>query len=329
MNNRLAFIDMLRGLSILYIVGFWHLMDYTNVFPTYSNVVTLRLTVAIMGLFVFLSGYLLNSKGFELNSTSLRSFYIKRFLRIYPLYLIALIWFYFFHLSDAVTLLKAGVLISMFLGPPPPTLWFITMIMVFYLMAPFLIAASRQSLKYWLVVSLILIVMVSLSFLSPISDSRILIYFPAFVSGIYVATIKKVASKSAMFLLIIVGLFSVILSMFVKGLPERSYLSIPLATISPILIFYVSKKYGDFISKFKFFSIISYASFVMYLIHRPIYLFMKWLYLRLPKIMDDDLQIIFYLFVICLPIVIIVSFYIQKTYNNVLLVINKERVVNG
>jgi murein DD-endopeptidase MepM/ murein hydrolase activator NlpD len=35
-------IDLLRGLSILYIVGFWHLLGYTNAIPNYNNIVIIR-----------------------------------------------------------------------------------------------------------------------------------------------------------------------------------------------------------------------------------------------------------------------------------------------
>lgn len=52
-------IDLLRGLSIVYIVGFWHLFDLTSQFPGYKNAVTHNLTVIILSVFVFLSGYLL------------------------------------------------------------------------------------------------------------------------------------------------------------------------------------------------------------------------------------------------------------------------------
>ncbi len=51
-------IDVMRAVSMLYIVGFWHLLDYTKVVTWHYNLVTYRLTVAALSLFVLISGFL-------------------------------------------------------------------------------------------------------------------------------------------------------------------------------------------------------------------------------------------------------------------------------
>lgn len=306
---------MLRGICVLYIVGFWHLMNYTSLFRGYSNLLTLRLTVIVLGLFIFLSGYLLNTRGMEPGLQGLKNFYIKRFLRIFPLYLLAIVWFFLFHLSDGTTLLKAGLLISMFYGPPPPTLWFITMIMVFYIIAPLLISSSRQGLRFWLTAGAMFAVMAGISLISPSNDPRILIYFPAFVGGVYVATLR-LAYPRALFAVTVAGFaLAVALSLSVENFPEHSYFSIPLACFAPMLIFLLSAGCERHLPRLKFFSLISFAGFAMYLFHRPIYLFMKWLYLRLPAVVDADLQIMLYLFLVCLPLVTLISWLIQHGYD--------------
>ena len=47
-SARNSVIDLLRAACVLYIVGFWHLMTYTEAFPGYHNGVTTRLTVAVL-----------------------------------------------------------------------------------------------------------------------------------------------------------------------------------------------------------------------------------------------------------------------------------------
>jgi len=42
-------IDLLRALSILYIVGFWHLLGYAPSVSGYKNALTHRLTVVVLG----------------------------------------------------------------------------------------------------------------------------------------------------------------------------------------------------------------------------------------------------------------------------------------
>jgi len=312
MNNRYVFIDVLRGASVLYIVGFWHLMNYTSAFPIYYNQITLRVTVIILGLFVFLSGYLLGRKTIAPSKEGIKSFYVKRFLRIYPLYLGAIGLFFLFHLSDNSALLKAGFLVSMFYGPPPPTLWFITMIMGFYLLAPLLICAQNHEAKFWTLASMIFVIIVLITLFSPTGDQRIVVYFPAFACGIYFVNLAQ--HKKHLLSFFSVGfLLSIILSLYVENFPERSLWSIPLATLGPALIFILSRRYENHIPNIKLFGILSYAGFVMYLIHRPVYHLMKLLYF--PSM--ENLQVMYLVF-LCLPLIILISLLIQRGYDNTL-----------
>lgn len=109
MSNRLVFIQILRRRSVLYIVGFGHLMNYMSVFPETTNQVTERLAVIILGSFVFLSDYLLAGKEIQLTFQSIKQFYLKRFLGIYLLYLFAIGLFLIANLSDVWALLKASL----------------------------------------------------------------------------------------------------------------------------------------------------------------------------------------------------------------------------
>ena len=87
---RFVWADWLRAAYIFNIVGFWHLFNYTDAFPAYYKVVTVRLTVVVLGLFVMLSGYLLGGSRPNLSIAGTWTFYKRRLLRIYPLYVVAL-----------------------------------------------------------------------------------------------------------------------------------------------------------------------------------------------------------------------------------------------
>ncbi|PPC91140.1 MAG: hypothetical protein CTY34_05125 [Methylobacter sp.] len=313
MKNRLGFIDILRGASVLYIVGFWHLMNYTDAFPNYSNSITTRLTVTILALFVFLSGYLMGNNTLDFNIKSIRGFYIKRLIRIYPLYVFALLLFYYFRLAKGITLVKAGLLISMFYGPPPPTLWFITMIMVFYVLTPLLISAKNTPDLLLRGIFLVLL-MVLASFLSPKSDPRVLIYFPAYFCGIYLAKLSNL-SKAFIIPVFVCLLGSVVLSMQVHEAPEVSYASIPLAIFSPLCLFILFNSVN--LTPNVFIKTISYAGYVMYLIHRPVYEFMLLIYNKLLLMHGFNMEILKagYLIFICLPVIAVISFFVQKIYD--------------
>ena len=245
MTNRLAFIDMLRGASILYIVGFWHLMEYTPAFPSYENPITLRVTVTVLGLFVFLSGWLVGQRVIETSKEGVKIFYIKRFLRIYPLYLGAIGLFFICNLSDKTTLLKASMLISMFDGPAPPTLWFITMFMMFLLVAPLLVCAVKHETRFWAVAAIIFGSLALIMRYSTAGDPRVVIYFPAFVCGIYLAQLGLLRLKYVHIFTLIGLVLSIGLSFAVDNFPETSFWSIPLACFAPVSIFLLSWRYRD------------------------------------------------------------------------------------
>src|SRR5215469_1047632 len=75
-------IDVMRTMSMLYIIGFWHLLDYTNIVRWHHNPVTYRLTVAALSLFVFISGFLTGRNDGVLAHGEIWRFYRTRFWRI-------------------------------------------------------------------------------------------------------------------------------------------------------------------------------------------------------------------------------------------------------
>jgi len=93
-KKRIVSLDLLRGLSVLYIVGFWHMFNYTQCFPQYYNFITLRLTLIILASYTFLSGYFIGLKDVILTSKSIKNFLLNRIMRIYPLYILAIVVFY-------------------------------------------------------------------------------------------------------------------------------------------------------------------------------------------------------------------------------------------
>src|SRR6266481_3366482 len=97
-------IDVMRALSMLYIVGFWHLLDYTKVVTWHYNPVTYRLTVGALSLFVLISGFLTGRKDGDLARGEIWRFYETRFRRIYLPFLIASGLFLAAGVSDALSL---------------------------------------------------------------------------------------------------------------------------------------------------------------------------------------------------------------------------------
>ncbi|MEK8025099.1 acyltransferase family protein [Pseudaquabacterium rugosum] len=185
---RLPWIDGLRAVCALYIVGFWHLMDYVPGWPGYHNAVTQRLTVGVLGLFVLLSGFLLGQGAVAPGWAGLRRFWVRRLWRIHPLYLLALLAFWAIGLIGLKGVAKAALGLSMLWGPPPPTLWFVTALLVYYAVAPWLMRALDLGRVAGLAaVALAGVVLAGLVFGGGHGDRRLLLYFPAFAAGLALA----------------------------------------------------------------------------------------------------------------------------------------------
>ncbi|WP_417069843.1 acyltransferase family protein [Niveibacterium terrae] len=320
MRSRLAFVDLLRAACVLYIVGFWHLLNYTSALPGYANPLSTRATVIVLGLFVFISGHLLGQQKLNPDRAGLSRFFTRRITRIYPLYLGALGLFWGAGLVDKLTAVKAALLVSMLYGPPPQTLWFITMLLVFYCSAPALILAAGQSARFApLGASLMLILATAVS-LSPAADERIVIYFPAFVLGIHCAAPSRKRPRGA--LLSALALLAVALSFMDTHSAEKSLFSIPLASLCPLWVFSLLEREAGRVPRSPVIETLSYASFAMYLIHRPLFSTLKSLYF--PESGAGQLS---YLVLACLPAIFLCAWLVQKGYDTLLAFLRNRREV--
>lgn len=312
-SNRSTGIDLLRGLSVLYIVGFWHMLDYTNAIPNYDNLITHRIKLIVLSLFVFISGYLVGTKKIELTRQAIISFYKNRFARIYPLFFLALTVYYLFGLSDLVTSAKASVLVSMFFRPAPPTLWFITMLFLFYAATPIL-SFAVFNFKIQKIISLYSSLSMLLAvyfYFFELLDFRFLEYLPSYIFGLLVANRGfDYFNNKKLFSLLLIGTgISFLFNTSHVGI--NGILATLMMTICPYyLLFYVKDIEFSSQRTINAIATLSYSSYCMYLFHRPIYMVFRKIFF--PD--SEHLQLI-YLILFCLPCIILFSYTLQKTYD--------------
>jgi peptidoglycan/LPS O-acetylase OafA/YrhL len=297
---------------MLYIVGYWHLFNYTSAFPKYHNPLTVRVTVIVLALFTLVSGYLLGKKDIGLSIRPVLAFYKARLARIYPPFAVTLGFFYLIGLVPAEAVLPSLALFAMFKGPPPSTLWFVTMIVCFYLMAPFLAHARGRSGSIFAALCVIIsMAMVLVHQLTSTSDIRMVMYFPSFALGIYLADKNILELRRALPLLLTLTVGSALLGRLDSQSPESSYLSTPLAAFGSLTIFLllapVEFKKGPLISAL---TQLSSASYFMYLTHRVIYYFLHAQYRP-----GTPLVQLLYLAGIGIPAIIAMSWLLQHHYD--------------
>jgi peptidoglycan/LPS O-acetylase OafA/YrhL len=152
-------LDALRALSMLFIVGFFHV----QAFWLWRMPASLAMMLArvVLGIFCFISGYLLASRYRLDDLPAVGRFFVRRVLRIYPLYLLTLAAFVALKLIPAADFLPGAFLLHFFLQRPLKTLWFVSLIFFLYALTPLflwrpsprktlLLTAALYALALWL-----------------------------------------------------------------------------------------------------------------------------------------------------------------------------------
>jgi len=266
-KSRDAAIDWMRAVSILYIAGFWHLNNYTTALPWYRDPPFARVTVLALALFVLISGFLAGKAGAPVTRQRLASYYRRRLIRIYPPYLLALGVFTALGLSGA-PFLPSALMLNMIVPPPPFTLWFMTMIVLFYLAAPFLLALADRPARLIGTIAVIWMILFALDRFAFGIEDRLLIYLPAFAAGILIANHaapqRLVLAVSA--LVAVIG-YAVSLNATVQDADQSLWIAL-WATGSAVFTFVVLR---GRLPRSRIVEELSLGGFFLYLFHRPIY----------------------------------------------------------
>lgn len=273
-TGRLDVFDVLKGLCMAYIVAFWHMLEYVPETGWAYTGFSSRFTVGVLATFVFVSGYLAGLKGAIPWGRPTFIYYVNRFRRVYVPFFIALAIFYISGLCGGRVTVQAAALVSMFVPPGPPTLWFITMIMVYYMVVPGLLAVRDGLAAYVALVAALMATPLGLYLLGATIDPRVLIYFPAFALGCYFAANQRI-DKLPLWLVSLAAFLGYGLSSINSNQPTFDLQSMCWAAIFPI---FLVRLFGVLVEFFPaavlgFIKKLAEASFFMYLLHRPIYSF--------------------------------------------------------
>ena len=306
---RLPYIEYLRTTSVLYIVGYWHLFTYTRYFREYFNPYTNVVTLGVLALFVFVSGFLL-SRSYE-NQKGIVHFYLRRVVRIYPLYALAVLTFWLMTIEKESTLIKSLYFVSMLDGPAPITLWFICMLMLLYLITPVLMLLLRFRFGIPVFAATVVGLLLVLSKTKGGIDLRLVLYFPCFCAGIYCAKRGfkgEILNIWTGFLLILMGLAAYNLRGFSREL--NALFQVPLTLGLSVFVVAMCDRYQSVFVYNRAITFLSYASFSLYLFHRPVYTQLKRFYF--PEQLSHQFL---YLLLVGLPLAIIISWLLQKIYD--------------
>ncbi|MBZ9938115.1 acyltransferase [Mesorhizobium sp. BR1-1-16] len=320
-RRNIASLDLVRVVAMGYIVGFWHLMNYVDGYGGYRNEVTERLTVIVLATFTMLSGYLLGRRPVEPSLAGVSAFYRRRLLRVYPPLVVALIVFALLSITSWTISIRSVVLVSLFAGPSAWTLWYVCMIVLFYAVAPILLAdrpiqlLGKPIAPWFAGGALLWLGLIGLQQSGWLAmEPRLALYFPCFVAGIGLARLEhRVGTLAA----VAAGLLAAVASLPSYGLTlpeiELSLRSAPMALFAAAFVLLVALRLQHRIPHHPAVAVLSCAAFFAYLAHRPVYV----LATRLFPISSPSGQLAFMLLV-ALPVVVVVSWMLQRLYDDVL-----------
>lgn len=319
MNGRIKYLDNVRALCMIWIVGVWHMSDYCGV--TISNACTQNITYGVLGAFTFLSGMMMGGWKNRIRSAKdVFYFYEKRLIRMYPLFALSCTSLLLLHylanvqmISGVTQYIFTMVGLSCVFTPAPGTIWYISMILLFYIITPFLVYKNDLNDKSVVLKSVLLYGLFILIKVTNIRfvDERLLILFPTYSMGLMINKEKIVESFKCNYIRFFLGLiaFCVMSVAEFKGVVILSGTVTKIAyTISVVILFIVfimeAGKCFKGITE-KILSRISYSSMCAYLFHRQIY--------GVISKMFGNFSVLIAL--ISFISVIIISFYIQKIYD--------------
>jgi peptidoglycan/LPS O-acetylase OafA/YrhL len=345
--------DVLRAVAIMIII-FHHAYDFfyhETIASTLIGSVNEFLGNIGLGVFFFISGYLLYHHHPKIASRrDIIHFYKKRILRLYPLYLAALIvslfCFGYLHLS-MFNSIELGVdqVIVFFLGMQSLTdlsfmnYWFVSVILVYYFLYPIIVGVSKKTGDIALISLCIAAVALFVYVVSRNIDYRIFYFFMVFASGIIARRVEvfeqgKIEKYIPLLLVFVLSALAVealilnrdnfVVGRYIKNVIQlASAASYNIIMISLCLLFFwMVSKYGSLgWSEKLYLPQISFGSYAAYLFDMicfaTVYEFVQFF-----SIGGDMLNTI--TLVVGFPMVLVVGFIVQKMENKVKQLLNSR-----
>lgn len=150
-SKRLASVDCARALCMLFVIGVYHMKGSYLTNPGLTPMLT-RIIVPVLATFTGISGWFLGRKKLETRA-DVAGFYKSRLVRAYPFFLLSCLSLYavslvvgkYFHGIRQLFLTLVGL--SPVFGPAPSTVWYISMLLMFWALTPLFTYRRKKTVK--------------------------------------------------------------------------------------------------------------------------------------------------------------------------------------
>jgi peptidoglycan/LPS O-acetylase OafA/YrhL len=326
-NKRILEFDVLRSIAII-LLFFHHGGIYNfSIFGFPLSPLTHYVELFLLGSFIFMAGYLTVGSLEKKRENAVLDFIRSKVIRIYVPYLGALALFILLlgvkvsKTDLAAHLLGAQILLAPRETHPIFTLWYVGLILVYYVLFSILLKYIPKTgtllLAFILIFGAAFLVRMRWDFI----ERRFFYYFFVYASGILCAKTNLLTRmiSTRYFLIDKLIIFGIGVAVFTpfhvledQALSLPLVLSINLYVVSAVLLaLNLSRLLVSHTANLRLFSYISTASFFAYLLHRPVWKILGEFY------STHSIPIMFtYLTLVGSTIVLVVSYYLQKLYNN-------------
>lgn len=322
-KKRLEFVDCSRAMCMLWIVGAWHMFGYLNNIneAILSSTITSSITNGVLATFTFISAYFLGQKRIS-SMHDILEFLKKRFLRIYPLFflsctsfLLIYIWGQVEYINGVYQYILTLLGIAPLVGKSPQTIWYVSMLLSFYFITPFIL--KNKTIKIRLVVLvLISALLLTLESLEFGLDGRVALFFPFYAAGLMCSNCLKTVNDKFNFKYLIVSMFCFFLFVYINSKSINIFWKY-LYQISFLVLIIEIGKLAILKNRLKKILIfISYASMSAYLFHRQFFGVIELFIGKFP---------VWAAYFIILPILLMISYFIQYVYDLIIYKLLKKR----
>lgn len=319
-KERLQAFEALRGLSIVLLLALHSEVFDPSFFGEGTSPLAGLVAAFLLGSFFFLAGYF-TEFSIQKNPDAF-SFIKSKIIRIFPPYWVALLLFVYgikYSLKPFdffIYILNLQAVFSPVFIKPLLTLWYISMLVVFYIIFCTLLFTIKSNFKL-LISSVIIFIMAYIANLSiGLFDPRFFQYYFLFLVGVYFCRFIEVRQKILslhIFYKIILATITAILFWIVEPYSLTNILYIFIAII--FALSWILLWLGIFstsIGNWKVWAFLSTASFFAYLYHRPL-----WHFLNLTFEIETTEKVLFNLFVGA-PIALVLGYFLQRGYDKLL-----------
>lgn len=281
-SSRILEFEALRALSIILLLPLHSGIFDFHVLGVYLGPFAAYVGAFLLGSFFFLAGYFADGS-FRKSGVSFFSFLWSKIIRIFPPYWLSLALFVFvlgFSLSRRellVYILNLQFLFSPTFVKQVLTLWFVSIVLVYFVIFGFLLSRKISNLILFVWSLAVFGVSYLIYRLTGLFDGRFFEYFFIFLAGIYFSRIAGMRERvyalhfviKILFAIIGAGLFWLAQSAQLF-LPSLQYLlAVDVYILSWILLWL--DIFRSPVGGWRIWGIVSYASFFAYLFHRPIW----------------------------------------------------------